>query len=104
MIRKSKLKWKDRPRVRAVLAAPGVQKATRSVKSIFFTILRIIIMIASILLIIAFFRWAGLKGMASFILGMSLMGYLLLSKNMMFQGIISMFGADEYLNEISKKK
>lgn len=66
--------------------------------------LRIIVMIASVLLIIGFLRWGGIKGILSFMLGMGLMAYLLLSKNMMFQGIIGMFGADEYLNEIGKKK
>ncbi len=68
------------------------------------TILRIFIIIASILLVIGFLRWAGIKGVLSFMLGMSLMAYLLLSKNIMFQGIIEMFGASEYLSEIGKKK
>ncbi len=94
MIRKSKFKWQDKP---------VVVKATRSVKSIFFTVLRIVIMIASVLLIIGFFRWAGIKGMLSFLLGMGIMAYLLLSKNMMFRGIIETFGATEYISEMGKK-
>lgn len=74
------------------------------IKNILMTILRIFIIIASILLVIGFLRWAGIKGVLSFMLGMSLMAYLLLSKNIMFQGIIEMFGASEYLSEIGKKK
>lgn len=74
------------------------------IKNILNTIIRIFIIIASILLVIGFLRWAGIKGVLSFMLGMSLMAYLLLSKNIMFQGIIEMFGASEYLSEIGKKK
>ena len=78
-------------------------KIKEKLSNIFKVTLRIIVMIASILLIIAFLRWGGIKGILSFVLGMSLMAYLLLSKNMMFQGIISMFGADEYLNDVGGK-
>ena len=80
------------------------KRAQHAVSSVLKVTLRLVVMIASVLLIIAFLRWAGIKGILSFVLGMSLMAYLLISKNMMFQGIISMFGADEYLNEVAKKK
>lgn len=94
MIRKSKFKWRDKP---------IVQKAKQSAKGVLQIILRIVIMIASILLILGFFRWAGLKGMLAFMLGMGIMAYLLLSKNMMFMGIIETFGATEYIREMRKK-
>jgi len=56
-------------------------------------ILRIIISIASILLLIGFFRWTGLKGLMSFILGLFVMAYLLLSKNAMLMGVVEYFEA-----------
>jgi len=94
MIRKSNFKWKDKP---------IVKKAKQSAKGVLQIILRIVIMIASILLILGFFRWAGVKGVLAFILGMLIMAYLLLSKNFMFKGIIDMFGATEYLEDMGKK-
>lgn len=65
-------------------------------------ILRIVISIASILILIFFFRWVGLKGVLAFFLGMTIMAYLLLSKNLMFMGIIDYFGADKYIDEVKK--
>jgi len=78
-------------------------KIKEKVSNIFKVTLRIVIMIASVLLILGFFRWAGIKGILSFMLGMGIMAYLLLSKNMMFRGIIDMFGATEYLDDMGKK-
>lgn len=81
-----------------------MKKIKEVIRNVFKTILRIAFIIASILLILGFFRWAGIKGFIAFLLGMGIMAYLLLSKNMMFQGIIEMFGADEYITDIGKKK
>ncbi len=81
-----------------------VFKVFTPLKGILMTVLRITVMILSILLIFGFFRWSGIKGFLSFLLGMGIMAYLLLSKNMMFQMIIETFGAVEYIDEVKKKK
>lgn len=67
-------------------------------------IFKIICFILSIFLFIWFFRWASWKGMISFVLGMGIMGFLLLSKNPMLRFLISFAQADDYFKEIIDKK
>jgi len=38
----------------------------------------------------------------SFLLGMLLMAYLLLSKNVIFRSVIELFSSEEYIDEIRK--
>lgn len=54
--------------------------------------------------LVFFFRFVGWKGMMAFFLGMLIMAYLLLSKNVMLQVVLRMFeGSDEYIDELNKK-
>lgn len=64
--------------------------------------LKITLSIASIILLIVFFRWIGFKGLLAFFFGMGLMAYLLLSKNLMLSYIVDYFGAKDHIKEIRK--
>lgn len=46
--------------------------------------------------IFIFFRWVGLKGLLSFILGMITSTYLILSKNKMFEFIAESFSKEKW--------
>ncbi len=67
-------------------------------------ILNIALSILSFIIIIVLLRWAGIKGIISFIAGMTLMGYLLLSNNLMMRSLITIFGANKNLKEIMDEK
>lgn len=47
-----------------------------------------------------FFRWVGFKGILSFLIGMGIMAYLLLSKNPMVKMIIKLAESQEHLEEL----
>ena len=49
-----------------------------------------------------FFRWIGWKGMLGMIIGMAIMAYLLLSKNIMLKWAIDMAKGNEYIEEVKK--
>ena len=70
------------------------------------TIKRIILIVTSIGTVIILFmllRWAGIKGILSFIAGMVIMAYLLLSNNIMTRVLVKMFEAEKGINEIMGK-
>lgn len=66
-------------------------------------ILKILLMLALLFAVFMFFRWAGVKGMLSFILGMFLMSWLILSKNMVMRTLIEMTKSESYINEVVGK-
>lgn len=63
----------------------------------------IFLSLLSLLILILLLRWAGIKGILSFIAGMLIMAYLLLSNNIMVRTLVSIFGSEENLKEIMKK-
>lgn len=65
-------------------------------------IFMIALSVASVVGIFMFFRWVGFKGILSFLIGMSIMAYLLLSKNSMVAMIIKMTESNDHLSEIMK--
>ena len=70
------------------------------------TIKRIILIVTSIGTVIILFmllRWTGIKGILSFIAGMVIMAYLLLSNNIMTRVLVKMFEAEKGINEIMGK-
>ncbi len=67
------------------------------------TVLNIVLSLASILLIFIYFRWVGYKGVISFLLGMVIMAYLLLSNNIIMRSLIKIFEAKQTLKELMKK-
>ena len=64
--------------------------------------LNIPISIGLIIAIFMFFRWIGYKGMIGFALGMMIMAYLILSKNVMLKWAIDMTRSNEYIEEVKK--
>lgn len=60
--------------------------------------------IVSIILLIICLRWAGLKGIISFLFGMAIMAYLMLSNNSLMMFFIKMFSDKQYLEEIMGEK
>jgi len=71
--------------------------------SVMFTIVRIGVMISSVIAVFWFFRWVGWKGFISFVAGMSLMAYVILSKNPLIKWVIDATQSDEYIWELMKK-
>lgn len=71
-----------------------------SVKTYLYTVLKIVISIASIFAFFYFFRWTGWRGFIAFIIGMGIMAYLLLSKNIMLMTIIKMTSSEGFLDDI----
>jgi len=67
-------------------------------------LLGLFIKIVSIILIILFIRWAGIKGIIALIMGMAIMAYLILSGNQIMLFFIKIFGNKEYLEEIINEK
>lgn len=67
------------------------------------TVLNIVLSLASILLIFIYFRWVGYKGVISFLLGLIVMAYLLLSNNIIMRSLIKIFEAEQTLKDIMKK-
>lgn len=65
---------------------------------------RIAVAIGTFLLLIMMIRWAGIKGVLMLFLGMGIMAYLLLSKNIMLLALIDKLEGNEYIDEIKKKK
>ncbi len=61
-----------------------------------------VLLIGSIVLIFFLFRWAGIKGLITFSVGMLIMAYLILSKNAMLMFIIEKTSSDTYIDEIKK--
>lgn len=59
---------------------------------------RIIIRIGSVLLLIWFFIWLGLKGVVGLLSGLAIMAFLLLSKNPLVKMLVDMFHASRYLD------
>ncbi len=76
-------------------------KFVDSAKNTSMQVLRILISIASIVLLFVFFRWVGWKGMLAFFLGMGVMTYLFLSKNMMIKMVVEYFEASTYVDEMA---
>ena len=66
--------------------------------------LTIIISIATFIGIIYLLIYVGLKGFISFIAGMMIMAYLILSKNAMMMWFIDFAQAEHYIKEIKVKK
>lgn len=62
------------------------------------------VMIGSTIALLMFFRWIGIKGIIGFILGMTIMCYLMMSKNPMLRMVLMMTEAkQEELSEEYKK-
>lgn len=81
-----------------------IEKILSSIKSFFRKFLMLAMSFASIILLFLFLRWAGIKGLASFGLGMGIMAYLMLSKNLMLAYIIDKTKSGEYLHEIKSEQ
>jgi len=67
-------------------------------------IIRILSTLISIFLFIWLFRYLGFKGFIGLLIGMFIMAFLILSKNMLLLSIVRLFDGDDYLNEINKTK
>lgn len=65
--------------------------------------LSIALSIASVLLLMLFFRYIGVKGALGFFTGLGVMAYLILSKNPMLMGIIRLTSSDEFIEDIKKR-
>lgn len=79
------------------------QEIKQKIKNIAKQIIRVVLIIVSLLAMINLFRWLGYKGFFGFVLGMAAMGYLLLSKNIVFRSLIGYFDADDFLDDLKKK-
>jgi len=64
---------------------------------------RYLVSIASLIGLVVFIRWAGMKGIISFFLGMTVMAALFLSKNMMIRLLVDKFSGTEYVDQIRGK-
>lgn len=51
-----------------------------------------------------FFRFIGLKGLLGFVCGMSIMAYLILSKNPLLRWVISFATAEYYIDDLKGEK
>lgn len=69
-------------------------------KNVIFSFINILLSLATIIAFFIFFRWVGVKGLLAFLLGMFIIGYLILSKNLMFQAIIGMTKSESYIDEL----
>lgn len=67
-------------------------------------IFKICYSVLTILAFIYFLRWAGYKGVISLLLGMLIMAYLLLSKNIMFMSLVKLLEAEQHIDDIKEKK
>lgn len=67
-------------------------------------VLKIIFSMASFVALTYVLYWGGLKGFTMLLLGMFIMAYLMLSKNIMVQAMISYFEADGFIGEIKDEK
>ncbi len=72
-------------------------------KGTFFYIFKILFSLATIIGFFYLFRWLGLKGFYGFALGLLIMAYMILSKNMIMQGIIDMTSSEDYIDELRGK-
>ncbi len=59
----------------------------------------IFINIASIIALILFFIWVGIKGILSFFIGMLLMAFIIYSKMPFIEGIFDYLGVDKNRNK-----
>lgn len=57
-----------------------------------------------IILVFMLFRWAGLKGLVMFILGLIVMALLLLSKNPMLKWAIDMTKSEWFIDEVKNEE
>lgn len=80
-----------------------MKKLLKSIKNKLFIVVRIAVSILSVILLFLGLRWAGIKGFIMLVFGMIIMGYLLLSKNMMLDWFVNFAKAKNYLEEIKKK-
>lgn len=66
--------------------------------------------IAVLISLIFFLRWVGVKGIISLLIGMALMGWLVLSQNIIFMSFIKLIDGELYektketADELNKKK
>ncbi len=63
-------------------------------------VINITISILSIFGLFYLMRWAGLKGILSFLVGMIIMAYLILSNNLIMRSVVTLFGAERSIKEI----
>jgi len=74
------------------------------IKNVAKPIFRIFTTLISIFLFIWLFRYLGFKGILGLFIGMTIMAYLILSKNMLLLGIVNIFDAGGFVEEINKKE
>lgn len=77
--------------------------AIQKIKNFTLIIVKIVISLVTIILFIGFFRWTGFKGLISFMLGMLIMAFLILSKNPILLSIIAMTQSEDFIDSIMKK-
>ena len=63
-------------------------------------ILGIIISIASIIALFAFLRWVGWKGFISMLLGMAIVAWLFLSKNLLVLWVVKKASGEDFIDEM----
>ncbi len=79
-------------------------KTPYKIKIIFKRVISVLLSISTFILLIVLLRWAGFKGILSFIAGLAIMAYLLLSNNIMMRSLITLFGAGKNLKELMNEK
>lgn len=79
--------------IRGKAAPLAIKETLKKISNIFLSLL-------SFFILILLLRWAGIKGIVSFIAGMIMMAYLLLSNNIMMRTLVDMFGAGKNIREI----
>ena len=64
---------------------------------------RIFLSLLSILAVFGFFRFLGWKGIVGFLVGLTVMAYLFLSKSLMIRVLLEKFsGTEEYIDVVNK--
>jgi hypothetical protein len=74
----------------------------KKTKGTLMSFVRIAATLASIFALYWYFRWAGLRGVISLLLGMVIMAIILLSKNPMVLWLIEQVHAEQYMKEVRK--
>lgn len=75
-----------------------------NIKEFIKKVLQILFSILTIILLFTFFRWAGIKGLLSFLIGMLIMAFLILSKNPVMTSIIAMTQSEDFIDTVMDKK
>lgn len=71
-----------------------------SIKSATVIIINVLVLIG----VVYFLIWVGFKGMIAFVAGMTLMTYLMLSKNPILRAMIGFAQAEDYIDDLRGDK